>query len=360
MLFRSAHSLLTPLQNPWTYAHERNGFSRCTDHAFFGPQNRSCNITSGNGLWGTYILSGNSTAADGNAGDYHLRRNGFVVGYEKAAKGGHSYLGAMFSYNQAKLDAFRSGVNTNDFQIGLYHGKRAWDRWEWKNFLGMGVQDYNMHRNIDINLSHSEWKDSTGATCWTDGVTGNMLSNFLGLTFAGSTELARPFYFGKCCQWTVRPYMGFDIMAVWQNKASEYADFDDDVFWVDSQEYGDQFHASKLVALDYHSATNVRVYGRPGITLERGGSNGNIRMGVAYSYLMGGHRYTNVTNQFQFDGDKFNIRGVDDGSGFVTANVGAGVYLGKRKLSMVYLDYAVMAGSHSTTHAGQLGYQKNF
>jgi hypothetical protein len=184
-----------------------------------------------------------------------------------------------------------------------------------------------------------------------------MLSDFAGLTLAASTELSRPFYFGECRQWTVRPFVGLDLTAGWQDRASEYADDNfNETYTIDGQDY----RFSDLVALDYHSATNVRVYGRPGVMLERGGSNGNLRMGVSYSFLMGGHRYTSVDNQFQFGGDQYNLRGVDDGSGFVTANVGASAYLGKRKRSMVYIDYAVLGASHSTTHAAQLGFQRNF
>jgi|GEM_PF-3583138 len=354
-----AHSLLMPLQNPWTYTHERNGFNRCTGHAFFGPQNRSINMVSGKNLWGSYIHTSSSTGSDGNAGEYDLKRNGFVVGTERAAQGGNSYAGFMFAYNQGKLDAWRSDAKSDDFQFGLYHGKRVFDTWEWKNYLGMGIQNYRMRRNINLDVNEYRIDPATNRLECVPISASNkyMLSDFAGLNFAGSTELAKPFYFGECRQWTVRPYAGLDLMTVWQNSASEYADEDfNETYRIDGQDY----RFSDLVALDYHSATNVRIYGRPGIMLERGGSNGNLRMGVAYSFLMGGHRYTNVDNQFQFGGDKYNLRGVNDGSGFVTANVGAAAYIGKRKLSMVHIDYAVLAGSHSTTHAAQLGLQRNY
>jgi hypothetical protein len=183
-----------------------------------------------------------------------------------------------------------------------------------------------------------------------------MQSDFGGMSFAGSTELSRLFYFGKCKEWTLRPYFGLDLAAVFANRASEYAD-NDETYQIGD---GENYLASDLLALDYYSAKNTRIYGRPGIMLERGGSNGNIRMGVSYSFLMGGHRYTSVTNQFQFGGNEFNIRGVDDGCGFVTGKVGLAGYLGKQKRSMIFADYGVLAGSHSTTHALQAGYQKTY
>ena len=351
------HSLLMPLQNPWTYAHSRNGFCRCTRDPIFGPQNRSCNIAGDHCLWGSFIHTNNWTNTDVNAGEYHLVRNGFVAGYERASKGGHSYLGAMFSYNQGKLDAWRAEAKSDDFQFGLYHGKTAWDTWEWKNYLGMGIQNYNMQRDIDLNLGRLTWNEDKQIYEYAVDPERNhiMSSDFLGLTFAASTEFARPIYFGKQSRWTVRPYMGFDLMALWQNKASEHGN-KDDTYKVNGKDY----LVADLVAMNYHSATNVRVYGRPGVMFERGGPRGNLRMGLSYSYLMGGRRYTNVDNQFQFAGESFNIRGVDDGSGFVTGNFGAGVYLGRRKLCMVCLDYSILAGSYSTTHAGQLGLQRIF
>ena len=352
-----AHSLLMPLQNPWNYAHNRNGFNRYTGHVFFGPQNRNSNITSGNGLWGSYILTGGTTESDGNAGKYDLKRNGFAIGYEKAAKGGGSYTGLMFAYNQGKLDAWRSDAKSDDFQIGLYHGKNLWDQWEWKNYLGTGIQNFNMRRHLEMNLSQTTWNpDSATFICEAKPSAGTMHGNFAGLSFAGSTELSRLLYYGRYRQWTVRPYFGLDMTAAWQNRASERGDFGEDLYEVN----GEYYHAADLAALDYDSTQNIRIYGRPGVMIERGGSRGNLRTGVAYSFLMGGHRYTNVTNQFQFAGDKFNLRGVDDGSGFVTANVGLSAFVGKRKLSMVSLDYAVMGGGHSTTHAGQLGFQRVF
>ena len=366
-----AHSMVMPLQNPWRYAFDRNGFSRCTGHVFFGPQNRSSNITTGNGLWGAYILSGNETGSDGNAGAYNIKRKGFVLGYEKAKKGGNSYVGAMFAFNQSELEADRSDAKADDFQVGLYHGKRVFNTWEWKNYLGMGVQNYDMNRYINMSVGESIWKTSPQGNavfkCNDIYSSGQMHSNFMGLTFAGSTELGRPFYYGKCRQWTVRPYVGLDVATVWQNKASEYGELyevDENTGELGPDTYyevnGERYRAADLAQLDYYSTTNTRIFGRPGIEIQRGGSNGNIHAGVAYSFLMGGHRYTRVTNQFQFAGDKFDLRGVDDGSGFVTANVGISAYFGKRKLNMVSLDYAVMGGSHSTTHAGQLGIQRHF
>ncbi|MCL2347886.1 MAG: hypothetical protein FWC50_06435 [Planctomycetaceae bacterium] len=341
-----AHSMLMPLSSPWTYANDRVGFSRCTGHVFFGPQNRSCNQPSGGGLWGTAIYNKNETSTDGNAGDYDISRWGFVAGYDRAFQGGRSYVGAMFAYNKGNLETWRAGAKSDDLQFGLYHGANICDLWEWKNYLGFGWQNYDMWRTMDMTLSYMDWNDALQTWVCSDKpvVNGKMNSSFNGYTLAGSTELARPYYFGCGKRWTVRPYMALDLNGTWQNAASETGNFEN----------------SGLVALNYHDTSNLRVYGRTGLGIERGGTHGNLRGGVSYSYLMGGRRYTNVNNQFQFGGDEFNIRGVDDGSGFLTLNAGANVYLDRCKKTMVFLDYRSLTGSHSTTHAAQLGLQKNF
>jgi hypothetical protein len=115
-----------------------------------------------------------------------------------------------------------------------------------------------------------------------------------------------------------------------------------------------------LVALDYLSSENIRIFGRPGFLLERNGKHSSLHAGFSYSFLMGGHRYTDVDNRFQIGGDAFNIHGVDDGSGFVTWNFGGSAFLGKKKTNSLFLDYWGSAGSHSVTQSAQLGFKKEF
>jgi hypothetical protein len=349
-----AHSLLLPTLDPWTYAHDRVGFSRETGHVVFGGQNRSYAFERSNGLWASAIYNETKTGGDGNASGYDITRTGLVAGFDRASQGGDSYLGGMFLYNRGELDSFRSSAKDDDIQFGLYQGLRFNGYWEWKNYLGFGWQNYQTSREMSVGLGElrtcspttcmADCMGANGCTCGNDQVDGHLKSRFHGYTFSGSTELARPFYFGKFCQWTVRPYMALDLSAIWQNSASETGDFND----------------AYLVALDYNSASNVRLYGRTGIGIERGGNRGNLHGGVSYSYLMGGRRYTNVDNRFQFGGDDFNIRGVDDGSGTLNLNAGSTVYLDKCHRNMIHMNYWFVSGSHSAAQAVQLGFQKIF
>jgi T5SS/PEP-CTERM-associated repeat protein len=358
-----AHSLLMPTSDLWSVATDRIGFSRKTGHALLGYQNRNFGQEFGNGLWGSALYNQTSTSTDGNAYGYDLKRTGFVVGWDRVSQGGDSTTGALFHYNHGELETYRAGATDEDYQFGLYHARRVLDYFEWKNYLGFGLQSYRTHRSLDVPMqgytvcgvpSHSN-SCPTGSCNMANGICMDcncdgsleeqrLRSRYHGYTFSASTELARPYYFGEMRQWTFRPFVGLNINAVWQNRAWEQGDF----------------NGAELVALQFESANLFRTYGRVGAGLERGGNHANMYMNATYSYLLGGRRYTDVDNRFQFGGDEFNIRGVDDGSGFFTANVGGSIFLDRCKRGMAFMEYKVIAGSHSSTQAFQLGLQRNF
>jgi hypothetical protein len=182
-----------------------------------------------------------------------------------------------------------------------------------------------------------------------------MHSSFLGYAFAANTEIARPFYFGKCDRWMVRPFIGLDIAGTWQNAASEYGDFD-------GATAEETARYTKLVGLDYFSAYDIKIYGRPGFTVRRDGPRGYLRGGLSYSYLMGGRPYTDVDNRFQYGGDKidkFNIRGVSDGE-FLNLDAGMGMFFGKNRRGTLWVDYMNRQGVRSYSHAFQVGAQAKF
>jgi hypothetical protein len=364
-----AHSLLLPMTNQWRYAHNRIDFRECSNVKH--SHNKPCDETQGvpqeyircgaaknqwkerlhklvknARLWGSIIYDDTEINNDGNAADSGLHRYGIVVGADRPFLKPESYLGVMLGINRGKLNTFQAKAQDDDFSIGLYHGTKIFETWEWKNYLGVGVQDYSMIRNVNINLTDLEWRndDYYFANNPLGNFNGSLTSDFLGYTFSGSTELARPFYFGSCGEYQFRPYMALDLAMVWQNSDSEIGNFAN----------------SGLIALDYLSATNIRVYGRPGFLLERNGRRTSLHAGLSYAFLMGGRRYTDVNNRFQIGGNTFNIRSVDDGTGFVTWNFGGNFYLGKQKTCSVILDYWGSAGSHSVTQSAQLGLQKKF
>jgi uncharacterized protein with beta-barrel porin domain len=364
-----AHSLMLPVTNQWRYAHNRIDLRECNNpkHSHLQPcvetdgvpedyircgaaknpwKERFNKLIKNARLWGSVTYDDTETDNDGNAADNRLYRSGVVVGADRPFLRPDSYLGVMVGLNRGKLNTFQAHAQDDDLSVGLYHGTKLFDKWEWKNYLGVGLQDYRMSRNVNVNLTDLVWNDDEYGFVNTElgNFGGKLTSDFLGYTFSGSTELARPLYFGSCGEYMFRPYIALDMAMVWQNSVSENGHFDN----------------SQLVALDYLSATNIRVYGRPGFLLERNGRRTSFHAGLSYAFLMGGRRYTDVNNRFQIGGNDFNIHGVDDGSGFVTWNFGGNVFFGKRKLCSLILDYWGSAGSHSVTQSAQLGFQKRF
>jgi hypothetical protein len=364
-----AHSLLLPMTNQWRYAHNRMDFRECNNpkHLQLNPceettgvpeeyircgavknkwKERFQHLIKDARLWGSIAYDDTESDNDGNAADSKLHRYGVVVGADRPFLRPESYLGVMLGLGRGKLQTFQAKAQDDDFNIGLYHGTKLFDHYEWKNYIGFGFQDYHMSRNVNVNLTDLEWSDDDYGFINKElgNFGGQLTSDFLGYSLSGSTEFARPFYFGGCGEYMFRPYIALDLAMVWQNNASESGNFTN----------------NELVALDYLSATNIRVYGRPGFLLERNGKRTSLHAGLSYAFLMGGRRYTDVNNRFQIGGTDFNVRGVDDGSGFVTWNFGGNAYLGKRKLCSIILDYWGSAGSHSVTQSAQLGFQKKF
>ena len=365
---------MLPMRNPWNYIVDRVDLRR---ECFFEELNAPCErvvpcdqviddtepscsssgrfarlfkkCIKGTHVWGNYIYEIDNAGSDGNAHGYRIQRSGVAVGVDRDIKNSNTWIGMMFAYDNGRLNVHSnkvSGAKSDDFNIGLYHRTLFQKGWEWKNYLGMGYQRYNMWRNVDLGLTNLVWDPSlqfyTGKT---EEYTGQFGSRFNGYSMALSTELARPFFCGENDRWFVRPYMALDVNGFWQGSASEDPN---------------SFAKAHYLALDYHRTNDIRTYWRPGLQVERGGPRGSIRGQVAYSFRIGGRGYTSVDNQFQYGGESFNMRGVDDGIGFVTVNLGTSLFLDKKKTSLATFDYWLFSGGASTTQALQLGAQKQF
>jgi uncharacterized protein with beta-barrel porin domain len=306
------------------------------------------------------IWEWDNVESDGNANDYNIKRDGVVLGGDKMLAGGHS-VGFMYAYSDGRLNTYLAEARCDDFNLGVYHSKNFRNnRVEWKNYLGMGMQKYTMKRAMEIELAgfcedgdipdHTHNNDTHSGSVWTD---------FGGYTFSSSTELARPFYFGRHGHFVVRPYGAMDIHGVWQGSASETGDLFE---WdPDTNERGDDIN--HLVTLDYARAPDIRAFGRYGVSVRWDGPNGYIRGGMSHSYLLGGRPYTSVTNQFQFDEDltkPFNIRGVSEGFSVISSTCGAGYYFGNYRSGTVWIDYTGSSGVRSASHSLQVGVQKRF
>jgi len=395
-----AHSLRLPLQNVARFAHNRMSFRPCAccypelfyldlegaldvDDPCAALRDISCKkelakeiwergkklgkkvFFTNTDWWGSYIVEREKVSSDGNAQGYNITRDGIVVGGDRRflhRKTGMTHkIGFLAAFDEGKLETYRAGAEAKDFNFGLYHSTKFRNKlrhWEWQNYLGMGIQSYKMHRTMAFSLKDEYcWLGHEPGHSCDDPYRndGTMRSKFLGYAMAYNTEFARPFYFGRCDRWMVRPYIGVDVAGTWQNKAREYGEFPD----ATDEETA---RYTNLVGLDYFGAYDIKVYGRPGLTIRRDGPRGYLRGGVSYSYLMGGTPYTSVDNRFQYGGDKidkFNIRGVSDAE-FLNLDAGMGMFFGKDRRGTLWVDYMNRQGVRSYTHAFQVGAQAKF
>ncbi|MDR1484529.1 MAG: hypothetical protein LBT09_06865 [Planctomycetaceae bacterium] len=378
-----AHSLLLPLQNPWIYNQNRIGFRPCPNkshnHGYNKPEyldpcemaelaNKTNSCTSlfermkrrwdkckkDVHIWGDFIYETADYNTDGNAGTFDITRRGAAVGIDKPTHDHTQYYGFQFTFAESELHAHLAEAKAADFNFALYHHKKLHNVFEWKNYLGMGIQNYKTKRTIESGLADYEWVWDGGGTGPENGhydysttpYNGQPRSSYRGYSFYANTELARPFILGTCSQYMIKPYTAIDVIGVWQNKASEYGNFQN----------------AEFVKLDFLTANNIRTYARAGLLFERNGDHVNLHAGLSYNFLLGGRHYTNVDNKFQFDArsKKFNIRSTDTGNDFLNLNCGTEIYLGKKRNKTIMLNYQAVFGKNLTSHATQLGYQHKF
>ena len=387
-----AHSLHLPMQNVSRYIRSRPNYQECTcercvgadpcesvdgEKVHSGPlffaeddpcaanKDLTCaeerwkklwrKVSKNGHVWGTAIFEREDADTDGNARGYDISRHGVVVGMDRLIKG--HQIGFLFAYDEGKLRSAVSEAKVDDFQFGLYHDKKICNNHlEWKNYLGMGIQDYDMRRGLELHMIYMDpiydetTGDPTGKYTWEPWEdTGIMQSKFMGYTFSYNTEVAWPLYFAGCKRNQIRPFVGLDVAVVWQDGATETGKIG-----LEGEE--------KFIRLVYHSAVDARVLGRYGVTFQREGKHGRgfLRGGLSHSYLLGGRPYIDVDNRFDYAGEKFNIRSVSEGFSSFNGTFGFGVYFGARKQGTLWADYSNYSRIRSSVQSVQVGAQMKF
>jgi hypothetical protein len=201
-----AHSLMLPLQNVARFAHNRMSFQPCSccypdlycldfenlelkfDNPCASLRDISCKrelakeiwerskklgkqvFFTNTDWWGSYISEREKVSGDGNALGYDITRDGVIVGGDRRflhrKTGTIHTLGLLAAYDEGKLDTYRAQAQAKDFNFGLYHHTKFHkNRWEWKNYLGMGIQSYDMQREMAFSL-----KDEY---CWQGHIPGH-------------------------------------------------------------------------------------------------------------------------------------------------------------------------------------------
>jgi uncharacterized protein with beta-barrel porin domain len=294
-------------------------------------------------LWGDFTQTFFNAESDGNSDSYNISRSGFMVGGEWNLTP-YSAIGAIAAYSNSRLKQISDKVESDDYVLGTYFVCAPFNEFEFKTYIGLGFQEYDMDRYV--RNAHIIYDSVTGAK----GINDYYVSDTKGNTLNLSLELARPLMLHPT--FILRPTLGFDMQYLWQNSFTE-RDFSgiSDVYG--SYRYG----------LRYNRMSFNRSLLRVGFSSETTGSRGGIRMRAFYVTKVAGDDVPVSNVAFVGTENTFNVRGVDLGKNFLTLGVGANYWLDGEKTCSAFLDYD--ANLYNTNkkvdvHTFSIGVLQNF
>ncbi|MDR0703655.1 MAG: autotransporter outer membrane beta-barrel domain-containing protein, partial [Planctomycetaceae bacterium] len=153
------------------------------------------------GLWGDFTQTYFNAESDGNSDSYNISRSGFMVGGEWNLTP-YSAIGAIAAYANSNLKQVGDKMESDDYVLGTYFVCAPFNEFEFKTYIGLGFQEYDMDRYVrNTNIVYDS---VTGAK----GIFERYLSNTKGNTFNLSLELSRPLMLHPT--FILRPTLGFD------------------------------------------------------------------------------------------------------------------------------------------------------
>ena len=301
-------------------------------------------------LWGDVMNTTLNAESDGNSDGYYFNRTGFMVGSELSLTP-HSAIGAIASYHNSELKQVGDKVKSNDYLLGAYFVAAPFNSFEFKAYMGLGMQDYDIDRRIyNANIITDRVPLEAGGMGVLRGINDRYTGKTQGNSFNVSLELAKPFELHPT--FILRPTLGFDVQHVWQ---FGYAEND---FSHLSASYG-----SNIYALHYTRSHLSRGLLRAGFSSETSGPRGGIRMRAFYVSQLDGDRYPSSTAAFATGGERFTIRGVNVGDGYLHLGVGAHYWFDGEKTSSMFFDYDanIYGVSHKVNaHMVNVGFLQKF
>lgn len=295
------------------------------------------------GLWADFTHTAFMANSDGNSAKYKYDRSGFMVGAELNLTP-YSSLGAVMGYTDTKLTQVLDRVDSDDYILGLYFACAPADRFEFKSYIGLGFQEYDLQHRIQ----NADILTEVGREATQRGIFDKYRGQPNGNSFNLSLELARPLELHKT--FILRPSLGFDFQHVWQDGYTEYVESTVNPL-------------GGLYALRYHRMRYDRALLRAGFSSETTGGRGGLRMRAFYVTNMGDDNYPVSWSNFVAGGDKFDIRGVRLGNNYLNLGIGGHIWLDGERTSSVFFDYNadIYNSSHKTyVHLVNVGLQLNF
>jgi hypothetical protein len=277
-------------------------------------------------LWGEFMNTTLNAESDGNSDGYSFNRSGFMIGSEWSLTP-YSAIEATVSYHNSTLKQVGDKVKSDDYLLGTYFVAAPFNTFEFKAYMGLGMQEYDSERriyNTDIITERIPLRN--GITEILRGVNDRYTGQTRGNSFNLSLEIAKPLELHPT--FILRPTLGIDTQHVWQ---SGYVEND---FGEVLASYG-----SNIYALRYSRAYHNRGMLRAGFSSETSGYRGGIRMRVFYVNQFAGNQYPISTAVFATGGERFTVRGVDMGNSYLHLGVGANYWLDGERTSAMFFDY---------------------
>lgn len=294
-------------------------------------------------LWGDFTQTYFNAESDGNSDGYDISRSGFMAGGEWNLTP-YSAIGAMAAYARSSLKQVGDKMKSDDYTLGVYFVCAPFNEFEFKSYIGMGFQEYEMDRYVrNTNIVYDSISGGRG-------VFDRYLSNTKGNTLNLSLEIARPLMLHPT--FILRPTLGFDMQYLWQNA------FSDRDYSSISNIYG-----SSRYGLHYNRINFNRSVLRVGFSSETTGTRGGIRMRAFYNTNLDGENVPISEVSFLGTGEVFRIRGVDLGRNFLSLGVGANYWLDGEKTSSFFLDYDANIYNKNKkvhVHTFGIGFLQNF
>jgi uncharacterized protein with beta-barrel porin domain len=295
------------------------------------------------GLWGDFTQTFFNAESDGNSDNYNISRSGFMVGGEWNLTP-YSAIGAIAAYSNSSMKQTGDKIKSDDYLLGTYFVCAPFNEFEFKTYIGLGFQEYDMDRYVrNANIVYDS---VTGAK----GVFEHYVSNTKGNTFNLSLELARPLMLHPT--FILRPTLGLDMQYLWQNAFTERD------YSAISDAYG-----SYRYGLRYNRMNFNRSLLRVGFSSETSGTRGGIRMRAFYNTVLDGGSTPESEVAFVGTGNTFRVHGVNLGKNFLSLGVGANYWLDGEKTSSFFLEYD--ANIYNTNkkvdvHTFSIGFLQNF
>lgn len=278
-----------------------------------------------NNVWIDAIYENVNMLGDKNGREYGISRAGMVLGVDRRLSSTIT-AGLVFAYSNPTLKGCGDEIQAHDFQLGFYYGQNLINGFEFKWYVGYGMQGYESRRHISNRAL-------TPSPIRLEG-------DYQGDSFLSTVELSRPFCWRLG---TIRPILAMDILTASQGGHTESGD--------------------SLLAGDFSRVRFGRAMVRLGARMDLVQNDyTSLYYQMFYAVKFAGEDAPET--KFRFVGapemSTMRVRGSDPGGGYLSLGFGNRWNLNKRKTRQLMAHYDLVVSERMCTNTGSLGFVQLF